>query len=98
MAVAFLREQSLGRILAGHPWVYAADIIRIEKPPVDGAEIAVRTHKGGYVGNSTTFEMGVAVGLSKPIYAYSDEDPELSRKILFKAIIPLPEDFVKQLL
>ncbi|MBI4025475.1 MAG: class I SAM-dependent rRNA methyltransferase [Verrucomicrobia bacterium] len=51
MAVAFLKEQSLGRILAGHPWVYAADILRIEKPPADGGEITVRRADGAYVGN-----------------------------------------------
>ena len=51
MAVAFLKERSLGRIIAGHPWVYTSDILRIEKPPLDGNEITVRNAKGGYIGN-----------------------------------------------
>ncbi len=51
MAVAFLKERSLGRIIAGHPWIYTSDISRIEKPPSDGDEITVRNARGGYVGN-----------------------------------------------
>lgn len=50
MSVAFLKEQSLGRILAGHPWVYASDVLKTEKLPSDGGEIVVRTAKGAYVG------------------------------------------------
>ncbi len=51
MAGAFLKEQSLGRILAGHPWVYSSDVLKVEKAPEDGGEILVRTPDGGYVGN-----------------------------------------------
>src|SRR3990167_6792465 len=51
MAVAFLKERSLGRIVAGHPWVYESDIARMEKAPGDGEEITVRTGLGKYVGN-----------------------------------------------
>ncbi len=51
MSAAFIKQQSLGRILAGHPWVYTADIFKIEKPPPDGGEIALRTPDGAYVGN-----------------------------------------------
>lgn len=51
MAVAFLKERNLGRILAGHPWAYAADILRVEKSPMDGGEITVRTTNGDYIGN-----------------------------------------------
>lgn len=50
MSVAFLKDRCLSRILAGHPWVYAADILRVEKAPKDGDEIMVRTATGGYVG------------------------------------------------
>jgi len=49
MAVAFLKDQSLGRILAGHPWVYTKDILKVEKAPEDGGEIVVRRQDGGYV-------------------------------------------------
>ena len=46
MATAFLGERSMGRILAGHPWVYASDIIRTEGKPEDGKEIEVRGPRG----------------------------------------------------
>ncbi|MDD2708827.1 MAG: class I SAM-dependent rRNA methyltransferase [Verrucomicrobiae bacterium] len=51
MSVAFLKDQCLGRLLAGHPWIYASDLLRIEKPPVDGGEITIRNAKGGYIGS-----------------------------------------------
>jgi len=51
VSAAFIKQQSLGRILAGHPWVYTADIFKIEKPPPDGGEITLRTSDGAYVGN-----------------------------------------------
>lgn len=50
MAVAFLKERNLGRIVAGHPWVYESDIMRMENPPADGGEITLRTVKGKYIG------------------------------------------------
>ena len=51
MAVAFLKDHSLGNILAGHPWVYLADILLVENPPEDGGEITIRTAQGAYLGN-----------------------------------------------
>lgn len=51
MATAFLKDRSLGRIFAGHPWVFAGDVLRVEKPPPDGGEITLRTAAGDYVGN-----------------------------------------------
>lgn len=50
MSTAFLKDRSLGRIQAGHPWIYASDILRIEKEPEDGQEIMVRAAKGGFIG------------------------------------------------
>ncbi len=50
MAVAFLKDQGLGRILAGHPWIYAKDVLKFEKVPVDGGEIVVRRQDGAYLG------------------------------------------------
>jgi 23S rRNA (cytosine1962-C5)-methyltransferase len=49
MAGAFLKERCLGRIFAGHPWVYESDIQRVDKPPEDGGEIVARTASGGFV-------------------------------------------------
>ncbi|MCC7518633.1 MAG: class I SAM-dependent rRNA methyltransferase [Verrucomicrobiae bacterium] len=50
MATAFLTERSLGRIVAGHPWVYASDLLRVEGKPEDGKEIAVRGSRGAWIG------------------------------------------------
>jgi len=50
-ARAFLKERSLGRIVAGHPWVYESDLAGLEKAPADGGEITVRTENGRYVGD-----------------------------------------------
>jgi 23S rRNA (cytosine1962-C5)-methyltransferase len=47
---AFLKNQPLGRILAGHPWIYESDVLKLEKPPKDGSEIIIRTANGGFVG------------------------------------------------
>ena len=50
MSGAFLKERCLGRIFAGHPWIYESDIQRFDKPPADGGEIIARTVTGGFVG------------------------------------------------
>ena len=50
MATAFLNERSAGRIVAGHPWVYATDLLRFEGKAEDGKEIAVRGPRGAWVG------------------------------------------------
>ena len=49
MSGAFLKERCLGRIFAGHPWVYESDIQRFDKPPADGGEIIARTVTGGFI-------------------------------------------------
>jgi nucleoside 2-deoxyribosyltransferase len=53
-------------------------------------------NKDGYVGNSTTLEIGYAVAMGKPIYALTS-DEELSRHVLFREIISSPEELVKRL-
>lgn len=50
MSVAFLKDRSLGRIQAGHPWIYSSDVLKIEKEPEDGQEITVRAAKGNFIG------------------------------------------------
>lgn len=54
-------------------------------------------NKGGYAGNSTTLEIGYAVALGKPIYAYSGDSAELCRHVLFRAVISSPEEFLARL-
>ncbi len=55
------------------------------------ADIVYVFNKDGYSGVSTTLEIGYAAALDKPIYAYSDQDPELCRLILFRGIITEPD-------
>lgn len=61
------------------------------------ADVVFIYNKDGYSGNSTTMELGYAMALGKPIYAYSDKDEELCRKVLFRGIITKSSEFVKKL-
>ena len=61
------------------------------------ADVVFVYNKDGYVGNSTTLEIGYAVALGKPIYALAADDKELCRLVLFREIISLPEEIVKRL-
>jgi len=60
------------------------------------ADVVFVYNKDGYSGCSTTLEIGYAVALGKPIYALS-ADEELSRHILFREIIQIPEELAKRL-
>ena len=59
------------------------------------ADVVFIYNKDGYIGNSTTLELGCAVAYGKPVYALSDKDKELCRKVLIKEFILNPEDLVK---
>jgi len=48
--VAYLKEQSLPRILAGHPWIYRSDLFPLKTQPANGDAITVRGSKGFFVG------------------------------------------------
>ena len=61
------------------------------------ADVVFVFNKDGYVGNSTTLEIGYAVALGKPLYALSDKDEELCRHVLFREIITSPKELVKRL-
>jgi len=61
------------------------------------ADVVFVYNEGGYSGNSTTMELGYAMALGKPIYALSDKDEELCRKVLFRDIIKKPKDLLKKL-
>ena len=60
------------------------------------ADVVFVYNKGGYVGSSTTLEIGFAVALGKPIYALSG-DEELCRHSLFREIIDTPKKLLKRL-
>ncbi|HRN96197.1 MAG TPA: nucleoside 2-deoxyribosyltransferase [Candidatus Levybacteria bacterium] len=57
------------------------------------ADVVFIFNKDGYVGNSTTLEIGYAMALGKPIYALS-EDEELCRNVLFRKIITDTKELV----
>ena len=61
------------------------------------AEVVFVYNKDGYIGNSTTLEIGFAVALGKPIYALSDADEEICRKVLFSKVVKTPEELIKEL-
>ncbi|MBV9463558.1 MAG: class I SAM-dependent rRNA methyltransferase [Verrucomicrobiae bacterium] len=49
-AIAYVKTSRLGRILAGHPWVYASDLLPLKKSPADGETVVVRAQEGFFVG------------------------------------------------
>ena len=61
------------------------------------ADVVFVYNKGGYVGNSTTLELGYAMALGKVIYALSDKDEEICRRVLFREIIKTPRELIKKL-
>lgn len=61
------------------------------------ADTVLIYNKNGYSGNSTTLEIGFAVALGKPIYAISDKDEELCRRVLIRDITKTPKALIKKL-
>lgn len=61
------------------------------------ADVIYVYNKDGYSGVSTTMEIGAALALGKPIYAYSDKDKELCRHTLFREIIKSPRKLYQKL-
>lgn len=61
------------------------------------ADVVYVLNRDGYSGISTTLEIGYAASLNKPIYAFSNEDEEICRKILFSDIVSTPEKLLKYL-
>jgi hypothetical protein len=61
------------------------------------ADVVYVFNKDGYSGVSTTLEIGYAAALNKPIYAFSEGDEEICRKIVFSGFIDNVEDLMKYL-
>lgn len=59
------------------------------------ADVVYIYNKGGYIGVSTTLELGFAEALGKPVYAYSDNDPETARGVLLDEVVRTPKALVK---
>lgn len=58
------------------------------------ADVIYVFNKDGYAGVSTTMEIGYAVALNKPIYAFGENDSEICRRVLLSNIIKTPEELV----
>ena len=61
------------------------------------ADVIYIYNKDGYAGVSTNIEIGFAMGLNKPIYAFCENDEEPHRKVLFNKIVSTPEELLKLL-
>lgn len=61
------------------------------------ADVVFVYNKDGYSGVSTTLEIGCAVALGKPIYALSEKDEELCRRVLLRGIIKTPKELIGKL-
>lgn len=61
------------------------------------ADVVFIYNKGGYIGNSTTLEIGYAVGIGKIIYALEGDDVEICRHVLIREITPSPESLAARL-
>lgn len=61
------------------------------------ADVVFIFNKDGYSGVSTTLELGYAMALGKPIYALSDKDEELCRRVLVRGIYNTPKQFLEVL-
>jgi hypothetical protein len=61
------------------------------------ADVVFIYNKDGYMGNSSTLEMGAAAALGKPIYALEDEKDEACRRVLIDGIVDSADKLAKYL-
>lgn len=61
------------------------------------ADVVFIYNKGGYIGVSTTLELGFAEALGKPIFAFDKGGSEPARDVLLEEIIKTPKELVKKL-
>ncbi len=45
-----LKPGEADRVIAGHPWIYAGEILRVTQPPADGALVQVKDHRQRFLG------------------------------------------------
>jgi 23S rRNA (cytosine1962-C5)-methyltransferase len=45
-----LKPGEADRLVAGHPWIYAGEILRATKPPADGDVVQVKDHRQRFLG------------------------------------------------
>jgi 23S rRNA (cytosine1962-C5)-methyltransferase len=50
LPTAYLKPGEADRVVAGHPWVYEASIVRLTREPEDGEVIQVKDHRRRFLG------------------------------------------------
>ena len=50
LATVILKPGEADRIVAGHPWIYAGEILRLTKPTADGELVQVKDHRQRFLG------------------------------------------------
>jgi 23S rRNA (cytosine1962-C5)-methyltransferase len=50
IATVILKPGEADRIIAGHPWIYAGEILRITQAPADGDVVQVKDHRQRFLG------------------------------------------------
>lgn len=50
LPTVIVRPGEADRILAGHPWIYGASVLRLTAPASDGALVQIKDHRGRFLG------------------------------------------------
>ncbi len=50
LPVVLLKPSEADRIIAGHPWVYHGEILRLTRQPADGELVQVKDHRQRFLG------------------------------------------------
>ncbi|MGD1083591.1 MAG: class I SAM-dependent rRNA methyltransferase [Verrucomicrobiota bacterium] len=50
LPTVLLRPGDADRVLAGHPWIYSASILRLTAPAADGALVQIKDHRQRFLG------------------------------------------------
>lgn len=50
LPTVYLKPGDADRVLAGHPWIYEGNILRLTREPADGAVIQVKDHRRRFLG------------------------------------------------
>lgn len=50
LPTVMLKPGEADRILAGHPWIYNGEILRLSQPPADGEIVQVKDHRQRFLG------------------------------------------------
>lgn len=61
------------------------------------ADVVFFYNKDGYLGNSSTLELGFATALGKPIYALEEDRNEPCRNVLFDEIVTTSKELIEKL-